>query len=849
MIENLSPDEVRRYYNMRLPKLHQSGNELRAPCPIHKGQRDSLAVNGVTGTWYCHSECARGGSIFDFEAAISGLDHKQARAEVFQIVGRPSSNGVSKRIVATYDYTDEAGVLLYQTVRYEPKNFKQRRPDGKGDWVWNLKDTRLVLYRLAAVLAAPVVFVVEGERDADALTELGVTATTSPLGALKWKSKYSEFLRGKQVIVIPDADEKGRKHAASVTQSLTGVAASVKLVELPGAKDAAEWIGKGGRLEALVELVEQARQSDIDGHSAPEVSDVDSSDTPTDEKKPRRGFVHSAGAIFWIDQEADVRIFVCSELGVEARTSDIDGEFWGRLLVWPDGHGRQHRIAVPMQLFAGEGVTLREILLNGGLEIGAGRRSRELLSQYIQSAYPEHSCTCVPCIGWCGRVFVFPNSTMPETNTVLFQARERMEHAWRRAGTLSDWIRRIGQKCANNLRLVFAISMGFAAPLLGPLRIEGGGVHFTGDTSTGKTTAQAVAGSVCGGGQRGFCRSWRTTANAIESIAELHNDALLALDELSEMPDPAQINEAVYMLANGQGKARATASAALRPIRTWRLLFLSSGEITLSEHAQAARVRTRGGGEIRMLNLPADAGAGFGVFEDLHGAASAREFADELKAAAGEVYGTPLRAFLERWVANWDTNCATVKEAMAEFLVEALAAGAAPEVGRAMRRIALIATAGELATIWGITGWPEGEAKRAALCIARDWIDARGGIGQTDVEAGIHELRLFIATKAHHFQALERQYDSHGNPIVERIVERAGFWQEDEDGERVYLIFPGVVREICRGRNSRAVLKELLTRRLLEAPDAPRHLSKRVRVPNEGLPRFYAVKAAILEGG
>jgi uncharacterized protein (DUF927 family) len=842
---NLSEAEIIRYYNSRVPKIHKSGSELRGPCPIHRGARDSFAVNVEKGTWFCHSTCGRGGDIIAFEMAISGRDPKAARDAVFEILGR--TNGTSsKRIVATYDYVDETGALLFQCVRYEPKHFNQRRPDGKGGWVWNLRGVRRVLYRLPSVMAAPVVFVVEGEKDADALTELGVVATTSPLGAGKWKSPYSEFLRRKEVIIIPDADEKGCNHAADVRRSLAGVAASVKLVELPGAKDASEWIERGGTLVALIQL---AQQADACAPPAPESSDGALRDS--DDRQPAlRGFVHSADGIYWVDREKDVNIFVCSPLEVQARTCDPDGEFWGRMLTWRDGHGREHRLALAMSLFAGDAVVPREMLLSGGVEIGASRRARELLSQFVQNEHPERSCTCVARIGWFGKTFVFPDSTIPQTDAVLFQPRERVEHAWRTAGTLDEWRERIGRKCINNLRLTFAASMSFAAPLLEPLGIEGGGVHLTGPTSTGKTTVQALAASVCGGGPRGFCRSWRTTANALESVAEMHNGALLVLDELSEL-DPVQANATVYMLGNGQGKARANASAAVRPIRTWRLLFFSSGEASLPEHIQTARARTRGGCEVRLLNVPADASAGWGIFEDLHGASSAREFADELKAAASEVYGVPLRAFLERWVADWDANCAKVKRLIDEFLREALPPAAAPEVGRALRRIALIGAAGELATEWGITGWPAGEATRAAARIAWDWIQTRGGTGQTDVDNAIHELRRFIATKGTtHFQALQPKYDSHSNPIMERLVERCGFWQEDEDGQRVYLIFPEVFRaQICQGRNSRAILKELLRRKLLDAPDAPDHLTKQVRIPSEGTPRFYAVKAAILEGG
>jgi hypothetical protein len=271
---NLSEGEITRYYEARIPKLHRLGGELRAACPIHKGQRESFAVNVETGQWFCHSQCGRGGSIFDFETELTGSNGKEARDAVLQLAGHLEQE---RRLVATYDYTDEQGKLLYQTVRYEPKDFKQRRPDGAGGWIWNLKNTRLVLYRLPAVLKAPVVFVVEGEKDADALTELGVVATTSPLGAGKWRSQYSEVLRGKQVFIIPDADEKGRQHAQGALGSIRGVAAACKLVPLPEAKDAAQWLARGGTLDALTALCERetppepAGKWKPNGHAAPVV--------------------------------------------------------------------------------------------------------------------------------------------------------------------------------------------------------------------------------------------------------------------------------------------------------------------------------------------------------------------------------------------------------------------------------------------------------------------------------------------------------------------------------------------------------------------------------------------------
>lgn len=171
--------------------------------------------------------------------------------------------GSSHRIIATYDYVDAEGRLLFQVVRFEPKGFRQRRPDGKGGWVWNLNGVEPVLYRLpdvlAAVKAGQRVYVCEGEKDADNLRALGFVATTAPMGAGKWRSEYAEALRGAHVVILPDKDAPGRKHAQQVARSMQGVAASVRVLELPGAgKDVSDWLAAGGTREALEAMANRA---------------------------------------------------------------------------------------------------------------------------------------------------------------------------------------------------------------------------------------------------------------------------------------------------------------------------------------------------------------------------------------------------------------------------------------------------------------------------------------------------------------------------------------------------------------------------------------------------------------
>src|SRR5262249_35656556 len=166
------------------------------------------------------------------------------------------------RIVATYDYRDEQGNLLYQTVRYDPKDFRQRRPDGKGSWLWNLQGVRRVLYRLPQLYAAPTeqpVFLPEGEKDVDNLTKVGLPATTNACGAkAEWLPDYSESLRGRHVFIISDNDDPGRDHAEAAAQALYGVADGVTVLvlpDLPEKGDVSDWLEiEGNDKEALLKL-------------------------------------------------------------------------------------------------------------------------------------------------------------------------------------------------------------------------------------------------------------------------------------------------------------------------------------------------------------------------------------------------------------------------------------------------------------------------------------------------------------------------------------------------------------------------------------------------------------------
>jgi len=262
-------EEVRRaidkegFYLSELPELKSNGTGIgKALCVFHSEKTPSLSIDLNTGSFNCFG-CGKKGDIFKFRQERYGEDFQTALEYFANFAGMYSAKPESKpkKIVKTYDYRDETGTLLFQTVRHEPKDFRQRRPDGKDEWAWNLQGVRLVPYNLSEVLKAKSVVIVEGEKDADNLKPLGLTATTSPMGAGKWRKEYNEHFKDKRIAILSDNDDPGKKHAQTVAGNLHEIAESVKVVDLPGLPykgDVSDWIKSGGTKEQLVELIKQA---------------------------------------------------------------------------------------------------------------------------------------------------------------------------------------------------------------------------------------------------------------------------------------------------------------------------------------------------------------------------------------------------------------------------------------------------------------------------------------------------------------------------------------------------------------------------------------------------------------
>jgi putative DNA primase/helicase len=420
----------------------------------------------------------------------------------------------------------------------------------------------------------------------------------------------------------------------------------------------------------------------------------------------------------------------------------------------------------------------------------------------------------------------------------VFQNTHTLEPAMAMAGSVDDWRRHVAALAIGNSRLTLALSMAFAAPLLQIVNEESGAIHLRGPSSCGKTTIIRAAASVWGA-PRHYVRQWRATTNGLEGIAALHNDGLLILDELSQI-DPKAAGEAAYMLANGQGKIRASRTGAARVPLRWQLLVLSAGEEGLNDLMAKAGLKANAGQEIRLADIDADAGMNFGAFEVLHRCLTAEEFALTLRDASNQYYGTVGIEWLRHLVVDRGQLPERLIEGMRAFVQAVVPDDAGGQAARVARRFGVIAAAGELASYYGLTGWPAGEAIAGAKKAFASWLSARG-------EGNQEERRLFAQVRAFVQAYGESRFDGVSGDGGRMAINRAGFHRMDEEGHRVYWILSEIFRnEVIKGFPENWAKRILAGDGMLQKFET--RFSYKPNIPGVGRPRVYVLTPRVLEG-
>lgn len=825
---------------------------------------------------------------------IAGKDefceqYEKARAYASKISHNAKQDGFKP--LALHGYTNTSGFPLYFKTRLKhpdtgnkwiraisPKtdgtgwqtkepDFKAVYPDGQG------KKPLYRLYELQLADPSQPVYLFEGEQKADLAASLGLIATTCGSSS-SIATTHLKPLAGRQVMIWADNDEAGIKARDELTAALQAIDCTVSHIDLAPL----ELPPKGD----IVDYVELRAQDGIDTTRA-DIEQLATIAAPycnlvvvgevLSGSNDSRKILNNAGSkipkghlcepmvyggndghfeilpngIFYVakDQHDNERShFISSPILVIAKTRDSNGNAWGRLLQWHDDESRLHQWAMPMNLLKGDGSDIRGELFDQGVMISPERKNRDLLSVYLGS-YPINTfALCVERLGWHGLRYVMPQQTYGEQSGQLtvYQQNSVMAASFYAQGSLADWQQQISQPCAKHNRLVFALACAFAGQLLEPLNEQGGGFHIRGDSSSGKSTALKLAGSVWGNPEQ-VIRQWRATSNALEGIAALHSDNFLGLDEISQC-EPKDIGNTVYMLSNGQGKARMQRTGITKPVSQWRVMFLSNGEQSLDSIMAQVGKRTNAGQEIRLADIPADAGHGLGIFDPLPAGQNPAAYAEQLQQATAICHGTAGAAWLEYLTQDKAAITQQAKAYIEQFM-RAYAFGKNGQAYRVAKRFALVAAAGELATQANITGWQQGRAIQAVGQCFNAWLDGFGDGINLESRNMLADVKAFFeAHGSSRFENMHPPLLQNGDDMPQRILNRVGYFRQEGDS-KTYLVYSQQFKsEVCKGHDPRQVAKVLKESGWLDC-DTDKN-TKAVRLPDSAKTvRVYAFNSAM----
>lgn len=835
----------------------------------------------------------------------------------------------------TWEYRDKNGELLFEIHRFDPR-WADRKifipltywPDGV--WRWEGCPAPRPLYgldRLAARPHAPVLLA-EGEKAADAAAWLlpDHVCITTPNGAASPEKSDFSPLAGRKVRIWPDHDEPGKKYTKTCTGlALDAGAVSVEQLdlaklsvnpitgeacELPKGFDAANMSARGWTVETLAarlvwkpaRIKPQAPAAELSGAVGPlpDTAAIEDADLPPGYEIIEAGDPSRREPGVYFTQlknrkeggpdngphQTIERLWLSSTMRVMAECRDHNGTEWAKLLEFSDPDGTPHRLIIGRAMLAGTGEPARALVHAHGGEVSTGAEQQRRWKDFLLKSRPTARARITSKSGWHpGGVFVLGNARTfgpPGHEPVLFQADGAEPPDFATAGDLAEWRANVGALAVGNSRLEFCLCLPFAAPLLELTGDESGGFHLRGKeydpSSSGKTTTERAPVSVMG--PPDLLKPWRTTANAVEGTAESFSGGLLALDEIGQM-DAKEGAATIYGLGNGIGKIRASRTGEPKPPKKWRLLFLSSGEISLEEHLKSADKQYRAGLGARFVELPADAGAGMGCFENLHGDKNAAAFARRLQAATARYYGTPLVAWLEWLTAHREDVAARIAEWRPGALAQLLDKHPAPSglVRRVADRFCLVGIAGELAREAGVLPWVKGAAWNAARRLFEEWLQDRGGAGNVEAAALVDRVRGFLlANQEGKFSDYVRA--KAGDTHAPRTPGRCGFFirhlNKLEDGgglvrpapavieeaegdaltreavtKSIFLIFPQSFREeIIAGADPREAERILTAAGILEpGKDRPQ---RKARLPGFKSPQWVyrlSVDQAEAEGG
>lgn len=563
-----------------------------------------------------------------------------------------------------------------------------------------------------------------------------------------------------------------------------------------------------------------------------------------------KGFEWGGSGLFQVKERRDAdgnpidpeRTWIAPPFTLPGLVRNDASESWRLLMRWTDPDRVLHEEALAFETLTGEGAELARTLGQGGLVLPPDPGKRRILLRYLTDAVRkiQGRVRSVETLGWIDGAFVLPSGEVVghAGESYRFAGDIQGSRSYPTRGTLDGWRQGVAAYAVGNPRLMFALACAFAGPLLDLVRPDGGGgFNLMGASSRGKSTCLECAASVWG--RPDPLPTWRATSSGLEGIAGARNDGFLALDEMSQA-DPKEVATSAYMLANGSPKARAQKDGSARPMRQWRLVFLSTGEQGLEDKLVEEGKHARAGQDVRVPDVPCPIE---GMFKTPHDLPDLESLARHLKAQARTHYGHAIRAFLEKLTAEWSRRAELqdyLKALERDFLKSVLPKVADAQVRRVAGRFALVAVAGELAQSMGILPWPSGESARAAAECFKEWFDRRGFAGSSEAHRGVESVLAFIEKHG------SSRFDEWGDKDA-RIINRAGTRKRADapaDGWD-YFMTSEAWAEATRGFQARDVARACIARGILE-PGAGDKAAKSMSIPGHGKARAYVIRASAM---
>lgn len=600
----------------RLDGVRRSGSSTMARCPAHDDRSPSLSITPAEGgvLLYCHAGCEPADVVTAMGLTTRDL-YDQPRTNDQAAGDRWLPGGLTW--VEAYDYSTESGTLVYQVIRgTDPagqKTFRQRRPDpsARSGWTWSLSaldaDDRHLPYRLPEVLAAigrgEEVWIAEGEKDCGALRAAGVTATCNSGGAGKWHPAHARHLRGAQVVITRDRDAPGIRHQSGIAASLSGVAASVRLVEPAEGNDAADHLAAGLSLAKFVDVDPAAE--------APAGSEIDSV-ASTSLSPPHRATWYEAGdgGMYLVSMregrdgepsEARTRLTSFTARIIASTEVDDGSEVERRLDLEAVVAGRTRTCSIPATEFTRMDWVVPE--LGPAAVIEAGRGTKDHARAAIQSLSEAAEVKVFGQTGWRqvdGEwAYLHAGGAIGPTGAVAGVEVDL-------PGSLAGYeLPEPGgvEATRASLRVLDVAPDRIMIPLLAAVyRAPLGGVDMAcgvhGMTGIGKSELAALAQQHYGStlDARGLPASWSSTANSLEEQAFLTADAMLVVDDFCPAGSQRDVDRLqatadrlIRGAGNGAGRGRMARDGSLRASRPSRGLILTTGE----EVPRGASLRAR----------------------------------------------------------------------------------------------------------------------------------------------------------------------------------------------------------------------------------------------------------------